>query len=163
MNTVYERFCLTAQRRGEADFLHVEHVTAASYGIEAGTLSWASAAAQVQELHQAYLAAGYGHGHRVGLLMENRPAFLLHWMALNGLGVSVVPINVEMRAAELEYLIEHSEIALAVVLPSRVDAMRAAVAATGASTRVVEMGAGSFAPPACAAPLARYDFWVVLE
>lgn len=152
MNTVDERFRLNAQRRGEADFLHVEAVTAASYGIDAGTLSWSSAAAQVQELQEAYAAAGYGHGHRVGLLMENRPAFMLHWLALNGLGVSVVPINVEMRAAELEYLIAHSEIALAVVLASRVEALQAAVAATGAATRVVEMGVSRFPPPATVAP-----------
>ena len=55
-------------------------------------------------------AAGYGHGHRVGLLLENRPAFLFHWLALNALGVSVVPINAEMRSAELEYLVGHSGI-----------------------------------------------------
>ncbi len=152
MNTVYERFRLTAQRRGQADFMHVEDVTAASYGIAAGTISWASAAAQVRTLHEAYAAAGYGHGHRVGLLMENRPAYLMHWLALNGLGVSVVPINVEMRSAELEYLIDHSEIALAVVLSSRVDAMRAAVAAAGARTQVVDMGVTSFPAPAWPAP-----------
>jgi len=152
MNTVFERFRQQAPRRGEADFLHIEEVTAASYGIEAGTISWSSAARQVEELHQAYAASGYGHGHRVGLLMENRPAFLLHWLALNGLGVSVVPINVEMRAAELEYLIDHSEIALAVVLPGRFDAMRAAVAAAGARTRVVELGAHHFPAPASVAP-----------
>ncbi len=152
MNTVYERFRLTAQRRGQADFMHVEDVTAASYGIAAGTISWASAAAQVRTLQEAYAAAGYGHGHRVGLLMENRPAYLMHWLALNGLGVSVVPINVEMRSAELEYLIDHSEIALAVVLSSRVDAMRAAVAAAGARTQVVDMGVTSFPAPAWPAP-----------
>ena len=26
-----------------------------------------------------YAAAGFGHGHRVGLQLENRPAFFLHW------------------------------------------------------------------------------------
>ena len=41
------------------------------------------------------IRAGYGHGHRVGLLLENRPAFFLHWFALNALGVSLVPINAE--------------------------------------------------------------------
>ena len=30
--------------------------------------------------------SGYGVGHRVGLLLENRPAFFLHWLALNALG-----------------------------------------------------------------------------
>ena len=58
-------------------------------------------------------------GHRVGILMENRPGFFLHWFALNALGVSLVPINPDMRAAELEYLIGHSEIVAAVVIPSR--------------------------------------------
>ena len=45
--------------------------------------------------------AGYGHGHRVGLLLENRPAFFTHWLALNALGASVVPINAELQSAEL--------------------------------------------------------------
>lgn len=152
MDTVHERFRLQAERRGDADFLHVEGVTAASYEIPAGPISWSSAAAQVARLHAAYAAAGYGHGHRVGLLMENRPAFVWHWLALNGLGVSVVPINVEMRSAELEYLIGHSEIALAVVLPSRTDAIRAAALLAGVETRVVELGASAFPAPARPAP-----------
>ena len=32
-------------------------------------------------------------GHRVGLMLENRPAAFLHWFALNALGASVVPLN----------------------------------------------------------------------
>ena len=70
-------------------------------------------------LRERYAAAGYGHGHRAGLLLENRPAFFLHWFALNALGVSVVPINAELRAAELDYLVGHSEMCLAVGLPER--------------------------------------------
>ncbi len=94
-------------------------VTAQTYGIEPGAISWREAAAEVERLRQAYAAAGYRHGHRVGLLLENRPAFLFHWFALNGVGASVVPISAEMRSAELEYLIGHSEICLAVTLPHR--------------------------------------------
>ena len=84
-----------------------------------GAIRWGEAAAEVERLRAAYAAAGYGHGHRVGLLLENRPAFLFHWFALNASGVSVVPINAEMRSAELSYLIGHSEIGLAVTLPRR--------------------------------------------
>ena len=65
------------------------------------------------------------------LLLENRPAFLFHWFALNALGVSVVPINAEMRSAELDYLIGHSEIGLAVTLPQRAADLRAAAARAG--------------------------------
>lgn len=152
MNTVYERFRQQAERRGDADFLHVEEVTAATYEIAAGPVSWTAAARTVADLRSAYAAAGYGHGHRVGLLMENRPAYLCHWLALNGLGVSVVPINIEMRAAELEYLIGHSEIALAVVLPRRAEDIRTAARAAGVETRVAELGATTFPAPASPAP-----------
>lgn len=152
MQTVSDRFNLSAARWGHDDFLHIEEVTAASYGIPSETISWSSAAAEVERLRAAFAAAGYGHGHRVGLLMENRPAFLLHWLALNGLGVSVVPINVEMRAAELEYLIGHSEIVLAIVIPGRAEAFTSAARAAGVATRIMQLGASSFPAPAWPAP-----------
>ena len=46
--------------------------------------------------------------HRVALLLENRPEFFFHWLALNGLGVSAVPINPHYRRTEMEFLIRHS-------------------------------------------------------
>ena len=104
----------------------VEAVTAAAYGIPAGERSWREAAGEVERCAPRYAQAGYGHGHRVGLLLENRPAFLIHWLALNALGVSVVPINAEMRAGRARYLIGHSEIVLAVVLPGREGDLRCA-------------------------------------
>jgi acyl-CoA synthetase (AMP-forming)/AMP-acid ligase II len=108
---------------------------------------------RIVALRAAYAAAGYGHGHRVGLLLENRPAFFLHWFALNALGVSVVPINAELRSAELEYLVGHSEIALAVALPARHDALHAAARAV---QRPLAVMADGDVPPAAplAAPLA---------
>lgn len=131
MQTVHAVFAATAARTPRAEFLFTEAVTARSYGIPEGALCWGDAAAQVAALRGAYAAAGYGHGHRVGLLLENRPAFLLHWLALNALGVSVVPIHAELRAAELRYLVEHSEIVLAVTLPPREADLQRAAAAVG--------------------------------
>jgi len=129
--TVHDVFSATAARTPEAEFLFTESVTAAAYGIASGAIRWGEAAAEVESLRLAYADAGYGHGHRVGLLLENRPAFLFHWFALNALGVSVVPINAEMRSAELIYLIGHSEIGLAVTLPERAADLRAAAAQAG--------------------------------
>ena len=125
-HTVYQAFAERAHRQPEADFLCVEPVTAAAYGIPAGTLRYGEVLAQVDALRERYAAAGYGHGHRAGLLLENRPAFFLHWFALNALGVGVVPINNDMRAAELRYLLEHSELCMAISLPGRIDDLRAA-------------------------------------
>jgi acyl-CoA synthetase (AMP-forming)/AMP-acid ligase II len=141
MKTVYQRFAATAARAPGDDFLFVDAVTADAYGIAAGPVSWAAAAAEVERLRAAYAAAGHGHGDRVGLLLENRPAFLFHWFALNALGVSVVPINAEMRSAELEYLVGHSEICLAVTSPGREDDLRVAAAAAGVRCEVVTLGA----------------------
>ena len=126
MHSVYQRFLATAALAPDDDFLFVDAVTAEAYGIEAGAISWSRAQAEVERLRTAYSQGGYGRGDRVGLLLENRPAFLFHWFALNALGASVVPINAEMRSAELEYLVGHSEICLAVALPERHADLRAA-------------------------------------
>lgn len=129
--TVHGVFEATAARTPQAEFLFTESVTAAAYGIAPGAIRWGDAAEQIERLRVAYAQAGYGHGHRVGLLLENRPAFIFHWLALNALGASVVPINSEMRSAELVYLIGHSEIGLAVTLPGRAADLQAAAAQAG--------------------------------
>ncbi len=112
--TVADRFAATASLDSGRPFLLVVPDTARAYGIAPGTISYGEAAGQVARLREGYAAAGYGAGHRVGLMLENRPAFFLHWLALNGLGVSVVPLNPDLRPAELAYLVTHSEMALAV-------------------------------------------------
>lgn len=129
--TVHDAFRASARRTPDAEFLFTEAVTAAAYGMAPGAIHWGEAAARVERLRTAFADAGYGHGHRVGLLLENRPEFLLHWFALNALGVSVVPINADMRSAELSYLIGHSEIGLAVTLPHRAADLRAAAETAG--------------------------------
>ena len=151
--TVAGAFADAATRWPGQPFVAVLAETAAAYGINAGELNYPDAQARIAALRSAYASAGYGHGHRVGLLLDNRPAFFLHWFALNGLGVSVVPINAELRSAELDYLVGHSEIVLAVALPSRHADLRAAASTAGRTLALMSDGA---APPAApfAAPQA---------
>jgi len=160
--TVHQAFRVTAARHGAQPFLCILPETARAYGVEAGELGYAQAADAIETLRAAYARAGYGHGHRAGLLLENRPAFFLHWFALNALGVSVVPINPDLRAAELEYLTGHSEIALAVALPERHADLLAAAKRAGRELRV--MGPDDM-PPASpfAAPLAGSEPDVLTE
>ena len=80
--TVYEAFCETVSAHANRDFLCIVPDTAARYGIEARTWTYADAAAEVELLRAAYLDAGIGYGDRVGLMLENRPAFFFHWLAL---------------------------------------------------------------------------------
>jgi acyl-CoA synthetase (AMP-forming)/AMP-acid ligase II len=125
-STVYEAFRRSAGRYPDNELLSVLAQTAAKYSIEARSYSYADAVLEVAELERRYRAAGVGSGQRVGLMLENRPAFFFHWLALNALGAAVVPINTEWRSAELEYLIGHSEMAVAVVPAERVEGLRAA-------------------------------------
>ncbi len=138
--TVASQFEISARRWPGLPFVCVLSETAAIYSIAAGEQTYGVLQQQVVALRAGYQRAGYGHGHRVGLLLENRPAFFLHWFALNGLGVSVVPINADLRAAELEYLIAHSEVALVVALASRHDSLRAAAVAADRSLALMSDG-----------------------
>ncbi len=148
--TVAEGFAQAAARWPQQPFLALLPETAGVYGLQPGEWTYADALSRIVELRAAYAAAGYGHGHRAGLLLENRPAFFWHWFALNGLGVSVVPINADLRSAELEYLVGHSEIALAVALPQRHASLAAAAQAAGRPLAL--MADGDVPPPAPFAP-----------
>src|SRR5271168_966211 len=130
-SSVYHRFVETASVYGELTFMAVLPETAAAYGIVAEEISYLEALARIDRLREAYRRSGFGLGHRVGLLLENRPAFFLHWFALNSLGASVVPINPDLRSAEIEYLVAHSEMVAAVAIPSRQDDILAAAQAVG--------------------------------
>ncbi len=101
MTTVHSAFEKTAVAHGGKPFLEFPaHRTRFTY---------AEAHERVGEIAARYRSRGYGRGHRVALQLENRPEFPLHFLALNSLGASVVPLNPDYRAAELAYVLEHSE------------------------------------------------------
>ncbi len=79
-------------------------------------------------------------------MLENRPAAFLHWFALNGLGASVVPLNPELRPGELNYLVQHSGICLAVGAECHVPALCSAVTRQASSCPVVANNAHEIAP-----------------
>ncbi len=153
--SLFAAFAQTAMRHPDRAFLNVLPETAEIYHIAAGEMSYAEAAHLVQDLRGALHTAGYGAGQRVMLLMENRPAFFLWWLALNSLGLSVVPVNPDLRAAELSYMISHAEPVLAVALRDRCDDLRAAAADAGRVLPVIAPGDPLAAPATRAAIAAR--------
>jgi len=124
--TVFDAFAQAAQRHAQRCWLAVTPETAATYGIDAGEITYAAALKDVRRLRARYARASYGRGHRVGLLLENRPAFFLHWFALNALGCSIVPLNPDLRSIELSYVIAHSELVAMVAIASRHAGLREA-------------------------------------
>ncbi len=118
-SSVFAVFEATAERCPEREMLQVLPRTAEVYGMDAGCWTYRDAHTKVLEYSEQFACADYQKGMRVALLLENRPEFFLLWLALNRLGVSVVPINPDLRAAELEYLIGHAEPALIIAIPER--------------------------------------------
>jgi acyl-CoA synthetase (AMP-forming)/AMP-acid ligase II len=101
VTTVFSAFERTAAAHGENPFLVMP-----AWDL---SLTYAQALERIAEIATRYRSRGYGRGHRVALQLENRPEFPLHFLALNSLGTSVVPLNPDYRAAELEYVLAHSE------------------------------------------------------
>jgi len=134
--TVYARFCETALRRGDGAFLNVLDETANIYGLTAGDIGYRVMLERVERWRSKLAERGYGEGHRVGLLLQNRPVFLELWFALNALGASVVPINPDLRLSELEYIVDHSEMNAAFVLEERREELQMAAGNAGRSMPV---------------------------
>jgi hypothetical protein len=103
MSTVFQLFATTAAQAPANDFLFVDAVTARANGIPAQPVNWQAALDEVEQLRVAYAVAGYGPGHRVGLLLENRPAAGARRRAVRGLAVSDQPgpAAAHRRAADL--------------------------------------------------------------
>jgi acyl-CoA synthetase (AMP-forming)/AMP-acid ligase II len=104
--TVFSAFERTAAVHGAKPFLEV-----LSQKIR---FTYSEALERIADVAARYRARGYGRGHRVALLLENRPEFLLHFLALNSIGAAVVPLNPDYREAELQYVLQHSEASLVI-------------------------------------------------
>ena len=150
--TVFAAFMATAAVAPDNAFLCVPPAPGRAYHPEGVELTYAEARERVLACQERYAAAGYGHGHRVGLLLDNRPEFFFHYLALNGLGAAIVPMNPDYRHDELLYVMDHSETDLAVTLPERMADLDAVARARTKPLPVValDLGAGRLPRPGSA-------------
>ena len=117
--SVYEAFEDSARAAPDHPFVVIPPAAASGYAPDGVRLAYGAVLDAVAACRDRYAAAGYGHGHRVAILLENRPAYFHHWLALNALGVSVVPINPYYQVDETAYLLAHSDAVLAVSITDR--------------------------------------------
>ncbi|QTH23992.1 AMP-binding protein [Rhizorhabdus wittichii] len=126
-DSISAAFRWTVARFPDNDLVHVPSAACASYSDEPLTITYAEAARAVDALVERYAAAGVGARHRVVLMLENRIEFFVHFLALNALGASLVPVNSEAASEEIAYFAQHSGAALAIVLPEHLDRVRASL------------------------------------
>ena len=118
-STVFDAFLDAATSAPDNAFLCVPPAPGRAYHPSGLELTYGEVKARVLALRERYAAAGYGHGHRIALLLENRPEFFLHYLAVNGLGCGIVPINPDYQHDEMVYQMAHSDADLVVVIGAR--------------------------------------------
>ena len=146
MTTVYTEFLETESNVSTQAFLHIPHQAARGYQDGPVDYTYAQALQVADELGERYAAAGYGRGVRVAVMLDNRAEFFLHFLVLNKLGVSVVPVNSGFLPREIAYVINHSDACLVLCLPCYRDKVSEALGGQDARVPIVDTEALSELP-----------------
>jgi crotonobetaine/carnitine-CoA ligase len=126
LGTLYQSLQRTVAKFGDRPAYAVPPMKGRAYYPEGREFTWNETYAAVQERIRYYQQAGYGPGHRVAILFEQRPEFVFHHLALNALGCCTVPVSPDYRHDELVYLLDHSEVSVALGVHKRLADLRAA-------------------------------------
>ncbi|CAD5256691.1 Acyl-CoA synthetase (AMP-forming)/AMP-acid ligase II [Bosea sp. 62] len=135
----HDAFQNAALRSPDAPFLVAPASAQLPYARDGFSLAYGAVGMQVEAARVAYVRAGYGRGARVALLLDNRPEFFVHWLALSALGVSIVPINPDLRPEELAYQLTLADVDLGIGTGDRIAPL--ARAPEFARFRPIELGA----------------------
>ncbi len=127
-STIPAVFEAAVERWPDRPFLAAPVNAARDYHPGGFEISYAQAHAEVARIAAVYRDAGITEGHRVALLLENRPEHLLHKLALTSLGAWCVPVNPDYRSGEIAYLIGHSRADLAIGTDRRRTQLEAGIA-----------------------------------
>ena len=138
MYTVFSTFVGIASAAKQRPMVCIPPNDRRSYLPAGAEFTYGDVEQQVLALMDRYAAAGYGHGHRALVLLENRPEYFFHFLALNGLGVSIVPVNPDYRLDEILYQAEKTRVDLAVGIPNRLDELRAVASRLAKACPVID-------------------------
>ena len=126
LGTLYQSLQRSVAKYGDRPAYAVPPMAGRAYYPEGKEYTWSETFSAVQERIRFYRDAGYGPGHRVAILFEQRPEFVFHHFALNELGCSTVSVNPDYRHDEIVYLLEHSECCVAFGIKERLADLQAA-------------------------------------
>ena len=129
--TVFDAFAVAAVMQPDQPFLCIPAREERDYHPEGFEITYGAALAEVMARRDRLEAAGYRAGHRVALMLDNRPEHIFTQLALYALGATQVPVNPDYLDHELTYLLEHSEADLALGLPHNIDRLSRVADALG--------------------------------
>ena len=101
LGTLYQSLQRTVAKYGDRPAYAVPTMAGRAYFPDGKEYTWNETYAEVQKRIEFYRAAGYGPGHRVAILFDQRPEFVFHHFALNALGCSTVSVSSDYRQDEI--------------------------------------------------------------
>ncbi len=154
MTTVYAEFLKTGEQVSSQAFLHIPRQATREYDRGPIDHTYAQALQAADILSEQYARAGYGYGQRVAVMLDNRAEFFLHFLALNKLGASVVPVNSGFLPQEIAYVINHSDACLVLCLPRYQGKVQTALAGRDTAIPIADTESMSQLPSCAAEPAA---------
>jgi acyl-CoA synthetase (AMP-forming)/AMP-acid ligase II len=131
-----EAFRARSNANPEALFLTAPAAAELSYAKDGFAYSYGDVESRMEAARADFARAGYGHGSCVALMLDNRPEFFWVWLALNALGVSILPLNSDLKPADLAYQLAMVVPDFAIALPERQALLRAA----DSNLRIIAVG-----------------------
>jgi acyl-CoA synthetase (AMP-forming)/AMP-acid ligase II len=151
-SSVYEQFRDTATESPQRAFLCYPMSDKRGYMSAGGEIFYGEALRAVDALADRYVAAGYGPGHRVALVVGNRPDHFFHLLALNKIGSTTVPLNPDYLNHEFAFGIDFAECSLVIGADPRMDDLAQVVAGLSPAVPLVDTERLPDALPAPARP-----------
>jgi acyl-coenzyme A synthetase/AMP-(fatty) acid ligase len=127
-STVFQAFEAAVKRHATRPFLRVPAISSGTYADDAVEYSYAAAHLCVLRLISAYQERSLVPGDRVALAFDSRLETYLHLLALNALGISIVPLNSSATDSDISHIVSHSDCRLIVVLPEYLDRLKSIAA-----------------------------------
>jgi len=122
--TVADAFKDATQNLPENECLRIPKSMNRDYYPDGFSMSYGEVWLTAEKLAARYTEAGYGPGHRIAILAGNHPALFIHWLALNSIGVGVVPVNPEYKSTEILAMLTASKAVLVLTTSSKFDSVR---------------------------------------
>ena len=116
-SSVYDAFQQCSKRFGDKPFLRAPAANTAESSPDGVSYSYTETSDRVNALIPNYAARDLQAGDRVALVFDSRLEPYLHLLALNALGVSVVPMHSLGIDEDIRYMTEHSNCRLMVSAP----------------------------------------------
>ena len=122
--TVFNAFLETVARFPERLFLRAPAGSTRGYAPGAVEFTYKTAAEAVAQLRTGYTRLALQPGQRVAVAFDNRLDVYLHLLALNSLGVSMVPLNMLSANQEVSYVVAHSDAVLLTGAPEHLERLQ---------------------------------------